>query len=177
MFKDEIHPTHGLFKARFFLNRNILRVNNVAVTVGYTQSRGSVEDVGHPGYDYTLTRADDGRVMYAGGLNSIWRPRCGPDQVDWASLDLRITAEETNELGVPRHIQFSLYGLENSQVLKEAVPKPWSWFAHKQGFFPADSLVVREFKRRLSIENAEKRIEAAKKTLQKHLALGPYVTD
>ncbi len=178
MFEEKIHPAHGLYRASFFLNRHILQVNNVAVTLSFEKQRPSAEDGESLGYNYMLTRKDTGQRMSAVTLDWYWRGRCGPDQVDWDSLDLRITASETNDIGVSRQVGICLYGLENCSAVKEQTVDLWVWLVcGDKGFFPADSPIVLEFRRRLAIENAIKRMNDAQKTLDKHLALGPFMTD
>lgn len=153
-------------------------MNNVAVTLSYERCEPAYDDDGHTGYNYTLTRSEDGRAYGAWGLDSCWHAGKGPADVDCTSLDLRITACETNDIGVPWRVGICLYGLENCSAVKERTIELWTRLVSgDKGFFPADSLIILEFRRRLAIENAVKRMSDAQKTLDKHLALGPFMTD
>ena len=175
------HPAHDCLRASAFLNRQLLKLNETKVTLEYKTARSSEEDDDDSYFDYTLIRKDDGRCISILDFKSSWRkPQTGPKEVDWEAIDLRIYPQENNELGMERKIRLNLYGLENVSGLRVQTPTVWAWLFSPykdQGLFACKSPVVLEFKRRLSCENAYRRIEEANKTLAKHRAIQPFVTD
>ena len=179
--KSFLHPAHGLLTSNAFLNHQLQLQNGTKVKFTYKPSRPIVEDTGDvTGFDYTLTRVDDGHSISVMGLDLFWKPRHGPGLVDWKSLDLRIYPTVNNLIGLQRKIEFDLCGIEKVSALKVKTPRLWTFLTSGSkdgGFFSHTSPVIREFKRRLTIENAAERVSDAKKTLEKHLTIPPFVTD
>ncbi len=173
---------HVKLSSYCFLNRQLILMYNTKVTLQFKPLTVSDEDEDDdPVNSYELILNDTGRHIHVHGLDSKWlNPSKDPHKIDWGKLDLSITPSESPEFGLQRWITFSLYGMESVPYLKTQTPQLHARLFQKsddKGFLSLQSPVLQEFKRRFSIESAADRLKKAQKTLDKHLAIAPFVTD
>lgn len=176
------NESHGMLSAYCFLNRQLIQMHNMKVTLQFKSLAESDEDEDDdPVNSYELVLTDTGRHIQVYGLDRKWfNPSKDPHQVDWGTLDLSITPSESPEFGLQRWITFSLYGMESVPNLRTQTPQLYAHLFQRsddKGFLSLQSPVFQEFKRRRLIENATDRLKKTQKTLDKHLAIPPFVTD
>jgi hypothetical protein len=176
------HNAHGFISAMDFLKVHIQQSMGVKVLLQHEPIPESNEDDDDdPYHSYYFVRQDDNRRVYFWGLDRRWEnPKTSPAMIDWANTDLSLCPVEVTGAGQRLWVLFKLIGLETLPGLKQSqflvASDLYSNFKD-EGFFQSQSLVVLEFKRRLTIENSARRIVSAQKTMDKHLAISPFLVD
>lgn len=175
------HPAHGLLSSTDFLNYQLAKHVNVQVTLGYRRTE-RYRYTGDPYHDYVFRRDDDGRKISLNPFAFEWiDDRVGPEAIQWSQVPLYITALPDTCRTLRQRIKLAVSGFGGIAGLRRPITELTVNLCDgsdsDKGFFPYKSPVILEFRRRLTIENATDRIREGERTIEKHMSVGPFMTD
>lgn len=176
-------PAHRRLSAWDFAIAQVKKLSGLQVSLHHKPLPESDEDdEDTPLNIYWFTLPGEERRIHFRGFDYCWKvAKTGPSGVEWSQIKLEFTPFEVYAQSIKwAYVRFRLNGLDQVSGLTDQAPILSSYLFidyPDEALFGVSSAVTAEYKLRLSVENATKRVTSAKRTLKKNLAISPFVSD